>query len=426
MSHSKKQTELFIEKVQLLLKYLEHCEDEHAKVWLLSSQPSTFIHSTLDFEIGAGISIIDPFDGRHPWLLNKNFRNHKGTYWVKTYPSVLLDSQILTLLRKYFDKNSKIKSQDERCIHQLLKFFMAKNCDISPLFYLIESLAKNEDLNEIDKQKYVIRAMETILEVHLMDEKIFLNEERVTPNQERLELYKQKYNLSANSIKDIAPFWYQKNFAEIDDSNFIQTIKSIVNYTYAALLKMILIHKASGRGTLKKLQEFLSFLESEDFNMVLMREGVIAAYYFSNNLPDKFIQVQSDMDFAKVRKKMLGTAWDFLLLRMPENLLLYGTEQDTTLCYLCSADKAVRKLGRLFTIELISNQNQITTQLSFKYDKISRDLGKEVANKLCTQLQEQHQRRQKSLILNGVSPVPKENIDDLISDLENQVKVLCK
>jgi hypothetical protein len=121
--------------------------------------------------------------------------------------------------------------------------------------------------------------------------------------------------------------------------------------------------------------------------MVLMREGIIAAYYFSNKLPDKFIQVQSDMDFAKVRTKMLGTAWDFLLLRMPENLLLYGTEQDTTLYYLCSADKAVRKLGRLFTIELISNQSQITALLSFRYDEISRDLGEEAANKLCDRLQ---------------------------------------
>jgi hypothetical protein len=288
-------------------------------------------------------------------------------------------------------------------------------------------LTKNEKLNKYNKQKHAINAAETILKTHLMDEEIFLNEGYVEFDWERFEIYKQQYNISSDCVKDLAPIWYKENIAKrIDDPAFIQYSKDIVNFTYAALLKMILIHKASGQGVARKLQDFFSFLEHEDFNVFLMRESLIAAYYFNNNLPDKFIQIESDMKFNKVRQKMLGTAWDFLLLRMPETLLMYGAAKDTTLCYICSADKAVQKLGRLFTIELVSNQAKIPSMISLKHEEISQDLGEEVANKLCGQLQNQNERRQANLILNGVNPVGKEKLENLISSLEDQVKVLCK
>lgn len=422
----------FREKLRPWFQYLENCKDENASIWLLSNQPSTFILTTIDFKIGSGLSIIDPFDGRFPWLLNKEFCNQikfypERDYAVRFCPTVLLDSQILTLLRKYFDKDSSMKLPDKRCIHQLLKFFATKKCDISPFFYYIESLVKNENLNEAKKQKYAIDAAETILKVHLMDEEIFLNEDCVTPDWERFENYKKQYDISSDCIKDLAPIWYKKNFSGIiEDPTFIQDSKDIVSYTYVALLKMILIHKTSGRGVVKKLQDFFSFLEHEDFNVFLMRESLIAAYYFSNNLPDKFIQIQSDMTFDKVRQKILSTAWDFLLLRMPEIQLMYGTAKDTTFSYVCSADRAVQKLGRLFTIELVSNQAQIPSIISLKHKEISQDLGEEVANKLCSKLREQNERRQVNLILNGVNPVLKEKLEVLASNLEDQVRVLCK
>jgi hypothetical protein len=129
----------FLEKVKSWFQYLEHCEDENANVWLLSNQPSTFISSTIDFEIGAGLSIIDPFDGRFPWFLNKEFCNQSKSnpekiYNVKHFPTVLLDSQILTLLRKYFDKDSQMNPLDKKCTHELLKFFAIKNVTLVHYF----------------------------------------------------------------------------------------------------------------------------------------------------------------------------------------------------------------------------------------------------------------------------------------------------
>ncbi|MFY9224067.1 MAG: hypothetical protein WAQ98_15460 [Blastocatellia bacterium] len=87
-------------------------------------------------------------------------------------------------------------------------------------------------------------------------------------------------------------------------------------------------------------------MESE-FNVVLAREHV------SNRLPAKFMNVESTMDFLDVRDRMLATAKDFFLLRIPEIQLANGNALKTSLCYVCSSETAIRKIGRLFTIEAI-------------------------------------------------------------------------
>jgi hypothetical protein len=58
-------------------------------------------------------------------------------------------------------------------------------------------------------------------------------------------------------------------------------------------------------------------------------------------------------------------------------------------------------------IELISNQTQIPSIISLKNEKNNQDLGEKVANKLCSQLQEQNERRRENLMLIGVNPVKK-------------------
>jgi signal recognition particle GTPase len=64
--------------------------------------------------------------------------------------------------------------------------------------------------------------------------------------------------------------------------------------------------------------------------------------------------------------------------------------------------------------------------VSLKREEISQDLGEEVANKLFDQLQNQAERRQENLRLNRLNSVKKEKLENLISTLENQVKILCK
>jgi hypothetical protein len=192
---------------------------------------------------------------------------------------------------------------------------------------------------------------------------------------------------------------------------------------------MILIHQESKKSAVKKLQDFYNFYEQEKFNLILGREGLIAAYYFSNKLPDKFIHIQSEMTFSKVRKNLLGTAWDFFLLRIPEIMLIDGTEKETALAYLCSADKAVRKLGRLFTLELVVSLSPELFQpssISLKLEELKRDLGEDIANILHNQQQGLRERRLVSFQMGKVNPVSTQQLKELISELEEQIKRKCK
>lgn len=161
-----------------------------------------------------------------------------------------------------------------------------------------------------------------------MDEEIFLRENRIIPDWKRVEERAVYYGLSSvsnNYLNDIADLWTNKMMLDIDEST-IQLAREVVNYTYAALLKIVLIHKASKQNVIEKMQKFYNFLDCE-LNCVLGRESAIAAYFFSNQMRDKFIQVQAEMSFADVKKRLFSTAWDFLLWSIPEIQLHNGTEQ---------------------------------------------------------------------------------------------------
>lgn len=103
-----------------------------------------------------------------------------------------------------------------------------------------------------------------------------------------------------------------------------------------------------------------------------------------------------------------------------------GSKNDTTLGYVCSADEAVRKLGRLFTNEMISSSKNQMSTLSFKSLDMRKDLGDEITHKLLSKLDDLQIRRKKKLINNGINPILKDKLDGLVSSLEEQIKLICK
>jgi hypothetical protein len=214
---------IFQEQAISWLDYFNSSKDESSKAWLLSHEASPCLSSTFDFESeNFGISIIDIFDGRQPYLLNssccKSFEK-KQKHYVNYIPTVILDSQMLTYIRKYFD-NSLNKNQ-KQCIHQLLKFLIKKGnkinpnygFDLNPTFYFIESLAKNEDINEV--YKYANDTAIAVLRLHTMDEQAFLEDGCITPDWQKVELYKERYGLDSDVIKDIALLWAKTMLSDI-------------------------------------------------------------------------------------------------------------------------------------------------------------------------------------------------------------------
>lgn len=431
-------TTLFQEQAIFWLNYFQLSKGELSQVWLLSNSPSLYIPSTQDFESNKfGVSIIDQFDGRRPWLFNYRcsqlLKDHKK-YNVGTIGMIIFDSQMIGLLSAYMNNYDSMESDQKAVIKELLQFIIQKGnqigsgtgFDTNPSFYYIESLVKN-GIND----RTIKRATETgitILRLHTMDEEAFLKHGRIVPSKERIEDYAERYGINpanCDLIKDIVPLWV-KDMIAIDESQ-LKMYRENLNYTYVALLKMVLIHKASKGNIIEKTEEFWNFLEQE-LGGILGRENFIAAYYFSKQLPSKFIGIEASMTFAKFRKNMMATAWDVFLLRMPEILLSIGTEQETFLCYICTADKTIRKLGRLFTIESLRLQNDSNylPMIDFKMDELRQNLGEEIVDNICDRQRQKQIARSEKIIANKVKPISTEQLNKLITELENQTKAYCK
>lgn len=212
------------------------------------------------------------------------------------------------------------------------------------------------------------------------------------------------------------------------DEPFIEHLRYIIDYTYAALLKLVLINISSKQSIANKLQEFCDFLECQ-LNIVLGLELATAAYYLSNKVQLKFIPFEiKQIPFATVRDRLCSTARDFFLLRVPEILLSNGNEQETLLCFVCSAQKAIRQIGRLITIESLVSSPKLAlpSGISFNQEELQQKLGKEAFDVLHKQQQQRVAARLVTSTVEKREPISKKQLKDLITNLEDQIKTLCK
>ena len=353
---------------------------------------------------------------------NYDFIVKRKQIHVGFIPTIILDSQIIDYLDRYLNKPNR-NSAEYNATRQLLKFVVEKNYDYNPFFYVLEAVITN---GKEGARPYVTRLAKTILQFHTMDETVFLEEDRITRDRKRCKEYAHQYRLNcidSNFFTDIANLWTDAMFSNI--GKLANLVQEILDYSYAVLLKMALVHKGSKHKVVKKMQSFSDFLERE-LNLALGRELAIAAYYFSNRLPPRFVTIESNMAFEEVRRKMRSTTRDLLLLRMPEILLLNGTEKETVLGFVCSADKAIRALGRLFTIEYVDalpRNYSLPNSVHINMEKLEQELGNEVVEPL---LRKQNQRTVARLSTDRREHISKEQLRNLIFSLEEQVKALCR
>ena len=152
-------------------------------------------------------------------------------------------------------------AEQRTVINKLLKFIIQQGnqigfgtgFDTNPSFYYIESLVKN-GIND-RARKYANDTATTILRLHTMDEQAFLKHGRIVPSKERIEDYAERYKINpanCDLIKDIVPLWV-KDMIAIDESQ-LKMYRENLNYTYVALLKMVLIHKASKGNIIEKTE----------------------------------------------------------------------------------------------------------------------------------------------------------------------------
>ena len=405
------------EMLDYWMGYFLATRDVSTKVWLLSGKPSPALDRTYDFDAGGfGISVIDQFDGKQLFLVDYDFAARR-TGAVNFLPTLILDSNVVDYLTSYVNEPSRLSDDQYRATRSLLEFAVRLGCDYNPFFYYLESVAKN---GEGKAREHALGTAKALLSLHTMDEELFLREDRIVTDPAVLELTAQRFGGPA-TIEETA-----RNMADAMTSlGGGDAFNRVMDYTYAALLKMVLIHLGGRRAVEEKARTLSDFMEDE-MNLVLARENAIAPYYFAGRL-DKFIPVKKGMSsFAKARGRLRATAWDFLFLRMPEFLLGLGDSQETSLGYVCTGESDLRKVGRLFTVEQLvatSAERAPAAAVSFTLSATDRRLDDEVISRIVGRQAVRVEARLKEVARGDDAPISRARLTDMIADLEEQMRV---
>ena len=163
-----------------------------------------------------------------------------------------------------------------------------------------------------------------------------------------------------------------------------------------------------------------------DLGAHLARESLFAAYYFADLL-GSMVGAQANSNYEKTKKNLRATAWDILLLRFPELLLNPFHLPEMTLAYVCSAEKKLFEIGRLFEVEMLAvrsdNMVGAISAIEMNYAPLEVKMGQKVRENIFSLSDDVKNNR----VINGPSVIFSETeISFLIIDLEMQLRNLCR
>jgi hypothetical protein len=394
---------------------------QHAHIYEFTRSPyeALFYSDSFKFESNKKkIGVVDQFQGKRPLVLNKDFAVHEKELELQFVHTLILDSHILDAFHRFVSGKGKLDEDLKIVVVKFLKHVSELNCDYSPVFYLVENWAKSS------KEQYLKTSTEkltSLLTLHCMDENIFIEKEEIHVKEEALSHYFKQY--SANSLDACAYKWAESFLNEGAFNHYI----SLTKVSYACLLKMVLIHfvnpSLNEKNILKKVDEFQKFL-IEELDILLGREFNLSVYYFSN-FAGKFINVQPNMKHSKAVKNLKATAWDLLLLRLPEFLLDPSTLPEVNTAYIVTSEEKLSSVGDMFNLESLFYSrpgSAGTPMISFESELFESIISKKNLDNMFKQLSDLSMERS---INNDKSPIHEVKLDWLIDNLEHQLKYLC-
>jgi hypothetical protein len=151
-------------------------------------------------------------------------------------------------------------------------------------------------------------------------------------------------------------------------------------------------------------------------------ESHLAVYYFADKV-HRLLPVQRGTSFENARACLMRTAWDILLLRLPEVLLSPDELPLMNLPYICSAEQELAQFGRFFTIESIGirtdDRTIIGPLLSMDLSLLQEKLGREPVRTLIDAAHRRLAHRKNSTP--GIECAPGEHLERIEADLEAQL-----
>lgn len=364
------------------------------------------------------IGVIDQFQGKRPSVLNKEFLVDKKELQLNFVQTLILDSHIIDGLHRFVSGKGKLDEDLRFVIMEFLKHVSRVRCDYSPIFYLVENFAKSpvEQFVKTSSEKLC-----SLLKLHCMDEEVFVENSRIELKNDALEYY---YNLYGVSDLDGCAVSWVESFLATGGLGYYENLTKI---SYACLLKMVLLHfmdpKVNQENILRKSDEFKFFL-CEELKVIPAREVNLALYYFSN-LAGRFVNVQPNMNIDKAVKSLKATAWDLLLLRLPEFLLTPSSLPEVNTAYVVTSEEKLLSIGNMFNVESVfysDMESKGAPLLSFKAELFESFISKEKLECLWRNRAKLSIKRASE---KSISPIAGEALDWLIEDLENQMRYLC-
>lgn len=399
-----------------LKKYYIASEDRRSKVVdFTHNQMSPLLSGSEEItEDNANFVIIDSFNGIKPVVLDYDFLT-KGEKYVPILAGIALDSQVVHYLHRFVtDQDGKFQSTTRGvCTRKLLQriaSYSKKGWDFNAFFYLAEAMSNNLSRGIFPHEH---ASGMSILRLQTMDDDVFIRRGEIVPDPDKLDEYAERHHRASFDAVSA------KIIATTISAGMLDGYKTQVLASYSALLKIGLL-QYERCDTHTKLRRLFEFFHAQ-LGVFGLREAVVACLHFSGK-SGKFIPIEKGA--RNVRQKLLASAWDLQLLRLPENIIANESLDHTSVYYVCTADKTLQRLGRMFAVHRVSSiesrDGHLPSAVSLRTDLIEEEVGEALTKTFdaeCSQSMSRSGER---------SPKNFQQISAVVTKLEHQVIQLTK
>jgi hypothetical protein len=250
------------------------------------------------------LSIIDPFRGNQPLLLNNE--TVVADKWDISYqPQIILDSQILNYVHWYVNEPSKLQGNNLVFVRKLLQYLAANKYFYFPFFYYFESINKGSS------EQQLRHAFALIVRMQCMDTMTMLRDGSFSFDDRRFSELKSTFNVTTFDDLVDCEMTSARKFSDVMSDQI-----KLVCIIYCILIKTVLIEKNMPRISIKQKLDMIQDFMENTIQAQFSYEIVAAICYFAGKLQN-FFRVQKMMKHSKAKQILQSCAWDMLLLRQP-------------------------------------------------------------------------------------------------------------
>lgn len=411
-----------------LAVFKAHClshPDDGASAWLFTDGPPSpavqghviFAHS----ESPGNLHLLDLYHGRTPTLINSRTLTVGPDVQIALRLFVILDSNALSYVRQFLD--GRLLDPMSQVVRAFLRFTLERGLDPSPVFYLMESLARAEPSRWRERAGAFAAA---IADLQTLDRDLFLNENCLASS-----LQARRNHLSSHGVEDSREL--VTKYTSSLSPQVVAGEETQITRTYAALLKAMLLR--AGRSDLPTRLEALGTFMAARLGAVLGIERFAAVLHWA--APQRFARlltpIQRGANAVRALERARSTAWDIYLGRLPEQLGKFlpkveadDAEATCNLYYLATGDDALAALLGHRSIELLIQHADSTTS-SIVVGHRSGILEDLLTADEMTDLSDRSRQWEERIKLtaHSRSPVGRVELDEVVSELESDITRVC-